>query len=458
MDPRLEAVVKAYDVRGRSPEQLDAALAYAIGEAFAHETGISGGRGRAAVGRDMRETSPEIAKAIGDGIRAQGAGVVDIGLASTDLLYFASGEWDIPGVMVTASHNPAGYNGLKMCRAGARPIGLDTGLSRIAEAASELLDGEGRGELVGGLETADALGAYATRLRELAPLPGGRRLKVVADAGNGMAGHTVPAVFDGMDVDLVPLYFELDGTFPHHEANPLDVTTLVDLQAAVIAEGADIGLAFDGDADRCFVIDERGQVVTPSAITALIAARYLVRHLGATILHNVICSRAVPEIIAESGGVAVRTPVGHSLIKAEMARTGAVFAGEHSGHFYFQEFFLADSGMLAGMHVLAALAETGGTVSQLMESYSRYASSGEINSTVEDAPAILAALESAYADKDLDHMDGLTVSTDDWWFNVRASNTEPLLRLNVEGADQAIMASIRDDVLGLIRGRKKRES
>ena len=458
MDPRLEAVVKAYDVRGRSPEQLDAALAYAIGEAFAHETGISGGRGRAAVGRDMRETSAEIAKAIGDGIRAQGAGVVDIGLASTDLLYFASGEWDIPGVMVTASHNPAGYNGLKMCRPGARPIGLDTGLSRIAEAASELLDGEGRGELVGGLETADALSAYATRLRELAPLPGGRRLKVVADAGNGMAGHTVPAVFDGMDVDLVPLYFELDGTFPHHEANPLDATTLVDLQAAVIAERADIGLAFDGDADRCFVIDELGQVVTPSAITALIAARYLARHLGATILHNVICSRAVPEIIAESGGVAVRTPVGHSLIKAEMARTGAVFGGEHSGHFYFQEFFLADSGMLAGMHVLAALAETGGTVSQLMESYSRYASSGEINSTVEDAPAILAALESAYADKDLDHMDGLTVSTDDWWFNVRASNTEPLLRLNVEGADQAIMASIRDDVLGLIRGRKKRES
>ena len=453
MDPRLEAVVKAYDVRGRSPEQLDAALAYAIGEAFAHETEISEGRGRAAIGYDMRETSPEIAQAFADGIRAQGAGVVDIGLASTDLLYFASGEWDIPGVMVTASHNPAGYNGLKMCRAGARPIGLDTGLKRIAEAASELLDGEGRGELVGGLEDADALSAYAARMHELAPLRGGRRLKVVADAGNGMAGHTVPAVFDGLDVDLVPLYFELDGTFPNHEANPLDASTLVDLQASVIAEGADIGLAFDGDADRCFVIDERGDVVTPSAITALIAARYLRLHPGATILHNVICSRAVPEIIAETGGVAVRTPVGHSLIKAEMARTGAVFGGEHSGHFYFQEFFLADSGMLAGMHVLAALAETDGTVSELMASYSRYVASGEINSTVVDAVAVLRELEAAYAEHELDHMDGLTVTADDWWFNVRASNTEPLLRLNVEGVDQAIMASIRDEVLGIIHGR-----
>ena len=453
MDPRLEAVVKAYDVRGRSPEQLDAALAYAIGEAFAHETDISEGRGRAAIGYDMRQTSPEIAQAFADGIRAQGAGVVDIGLASTDLLYFASGEWDIPGVMVTASHNPAGYNGLKMCRAGARPIGLDTGLKRIAEAASELLDGEGRGELVGGLEDADALSAYAARMHELAPLRGGRRLKVVADAGNGMAGHTVPAVFDGLGVDLVPLYFELDGTFPNHEANPLDASTLVDLQATVIAEGADIGLAFDGDADRCFVIDERGDVVTPSAITALIAARYLRLHPGATILHNVICSRAVPEIIAETGGVAVRTPVGHSLIKAEMARTGAVFGGEHSGHFYFQEFFLADSGMLAGMHVLAALAETDGTVSELMASYSRYVASGEINSTVVDAVAVLSELESTYAERELDHMDGLTVTADDWWFNVRASNTEPLLRLNVEGVDQAIMTSVRDDVLGIIRGR-----
>lgn len=454
MDPRLEAVVKAYDVRGRSPEQLDAALAYALGEAFAVETGISEGRGRAAVGHDMRTTSPEIAQAIGDGIRAQGAGVIAIGLASTDLLYFASGEWDVPGVMVTASHNPAEYNGLKMCRAGARPIGLETGLRAIAEAASQRLDGEGRGERVGTLERRDALAAYAARLHELVPLPAERRLTVVADAGNGMAGHTVPAVFAGQDVDLIPLYFELDGSFPNHEANPLDASTLVDLQAAVLAEGADLGLAFDGDADRCFVIDERGQVITPSAITALIAARYLRLSPGATILHNVICSRAVPEIIAQNGGVAVRTPVGHSLIKAEMARTGAVFGGEHSGHFYFREFFLADSGMLAGLHVMAALAETTGTISELMAAYSRYAASGEINSTVADARAVLASIEAAYADKELDHVDGLTVTADDWWFNVRASNTEPLLRLNVEGDNQAIMEAIRDDVLGLIRERK----
>lgn len=453
MDPRLEAVVKAYDVRGRSPEQLDAALAYAIGEAFAHETEVSEGRGRVAIGHDMRTTSPELAQAIGDGIRAQGGGVVDIGLASTDLLYFASGEWKIPGVMVTASHNPAGYNGLKMCRAGARPIGYDTGLATIAEDASARLDGEGRGEPVGPLESADALSAYSLRLRELAPLAGNRRLKVVVDAGNGMAGHTVPAVFSEIAVDLVPLYFELDGTFPHHDANPLDASTLVDLQAAVKAHGADIGLAFDGDADRCFVIDERGEVVAPSAITALIATRYLALYPGATILHNVICSRAVPEIIGAHGGIAVRTPVGHSLIKAEMARTGAVFGGEHSGHFYFREFFLADSGMLAGLHVMAALAETDGTVSELMAPYSRYCASGEINSTVDDAAGILALLETAYADLDLDHLDGLTVAAEDWWFNVRSSNTEPLLRLNVEGIDADIMGQVRDDVLGLIRGR-----
>ncbi|MGZ8770384.1 MAG: phosphomannomutase/phosphoglucomutase, partial [Aeromicrobium sp.] len=312
--------------------------------------------------------------------------------------------------------------------------------------------------LVGGLDEADALSAYAARMHELAPLRGGRRLRVVVDAGNGMAGYTVPAVFDGLPIDLVPLYFELDGTFPNHEANPLDPSTLVDLQATVIAEGADIGLAFDGDADRCFVIDEGGQVVTPSAITALIAVRHLRLHAGATILHNVICSRAVPEIITENGGIAVRTPVGHSLVKAEMARTGAVFGGEHSGHFYFQEFFLADSGMLAGMHVLAALAETEGTVSELMASYTRFVASGEINSTVVDAALVLRELGSTYAGLELDHMDGLTVTAEDWWFNVRASNTEPLLRLNVEGVDQAIMASVRDDVLGIIRERKQRES
>jgi len=454
MHPRLQAVVKAYDVRGRSPEQLDAGLARALGSAFADETGISDGRGKAVVGRDMRASSPEIAGAIADGIRGRGAGVVDIGLASTDLLYCASGVLGLPGVMVTASHNPSGDNGLKMCHAGARPIGLDTGLSAMAEAAGPLLD-QDPPEPVGDLEQLEFLDTYVRTLLDLAPVRG-RRLTVAVDAGNGMAGHTVPAVFDGLrasglDVDLVPLYLELDGTFPNHEANPLDHTTLVDLQAAVREHGADIGLAFDGDADRCFVIDETGEVVSPSAITGLIATRHLAIEPGATILHNVITSRAVPEIVAEHGGTSIRTPVGHSLIKAEMARTGAVFGGEHSGHFYFREFYLADSGMLAALHVLAALAETESTVSELMAEFMRYSSSGEINSRVDDASAVLGRLEETYAEHELDHLDGLTVTADDWWFNVRPSNTEPLLRLNVEGADDTTMARVRDDVLTVIR-------
>ena len=455
MHPRLQAVVKAYDVRGRSPEQLDARLARALGAAFADETDISDGRGTAVVGRDMRASSPEIAGAIADGIRARGAGVIDIGLASTDLLYCASGVLDRPGVMVTASHNPAGDNGLKMCRAGARPIGFDTGLAAMAEAASPRLD-DGVGEPTGSIEELDFLDTYVSTLLRLAPVRG-RRLTVAVDAGNGMAGHTVPAVFDalrasGLDVELVPLYLELDGTFPNHEANPLDHTTLVDLQAAVREHDADVGLAFDGDADRCFVIDEAGEVVSPSAITGLIATRHLAIEPGATILHNVITSRAVPEIVTEHGGTAIRTPVGHSLIKAEMARTGAVFGGEHSGHFYFREFYLADSGMLAALHVLAALAETDRALSDLMAEFSRYASSGEINSRVDDTAGVLARLEEAYAEHDLDRLDGLTVTAGDWWFNVRPSNTEPLLRLNVEGADDATMARVRDDVLAHIRG------
>ena len=452
IDPRLEQVVKAYDVRGLSPEQLDADLARALGAAFAVETGIDGGRGAAVVGHDMRDTSPALVEAFSEGVRTQGADVIGIGLASTDLLYFASGDLDVPGAMITASHNPAEYNGIKLCRAGAKPIGYDTGLSAIAEHATTLLQGAGLPEPSGSYEQRDALTRYAEYLHQIVPVPAGRRLKVVADAGNGMAAHTVPSVFASLDVELTPMYFELDGTFPNHDANPLDHTTLVDLQAKVRETGADIGLAFDGDADRCFVVDERGDVVSPSAITGLIAHRALLTTPGATILHNVITSKAVPEIVAENGGTAVRTPVGHSLIKAEMARTGAVFGGEHSGHFYFKDFFLADSGMIAALHVMAALAETDGTVSQLMAQYERYVASGEINSTVDDGPAILDRLRAAYAELDQDTMDGLTVTADTWWFNVRASNTEPLLRLNVEGDDEATMAAVRDDVLAVIRG------
>ncbi|HJR89853.1 MAG TPA: phosphomannomutase/phosphoglucomutase [Aeromicrobium sp.] len=450
MHPRLAAVVKAYDVRGRSPEQLDATLARALGAAFIDEVGST----KAVIGRDMRTSSPEIAGAIADGIRSRGADVVDIGLASTDMLYCASGVLDLPGVMVTASHNPPGDNGLKMCRAGARPIGIDTGLRAMAEAASELLDTE-PGAPTGSLESVDFLASYVETLLRIAPVHG-RPLKVAVDAGNGMAGHTVPPVFDalraaGNDIEVIPLYLELDGTFPNHEANPLDHTTLVDLQAAVREHGADIGLAFDGDADRCFVIDEKGDVVAPSAITALIATRALAVEPGATILYNVITSKAVPEIVDERGGTAVRTPVGHSLIKAEMGRTGAVFGGEHSGHFYFRDFYLADSGMLAALHVLGALGERDRPLSELMAEFSRYVASGEINSKVDDVQAVIERVADAYTDRPQDRLDGLTVDVEDGWFNVRPSNTEPLLRLNVEGASEDVMASIRDAVLAIIR-------
>ncbi|RQN08398.1 phosphomannomutase/phosphoglucomutase [Aeromicrobium camelliae] len=449
MDARLSDIVKAYDVRGLAPQDLTPQVARALGAAFADEVGISGGRGSAVIGHDMRSTSPLLVAALSEGIRSQRADVVDIGLASTDELYAASGRLDMPGVMVTASHNPAEYNGLKMCRAGARPIGFHTGLSAIAEAASVRLDTP-PAEPVGRVTARDFLEEYAALLHRLAPVRG-RRLTVVVDAGNGMAGHTVPAVFATLDVDLVPLYFELDGTFPNHEANPLDPRTLVDLQSAVREHGADLGLAFDGDADRCFVIDEQGEIVSPSAITALIASRYLAEQAGATVLYNAICSRVVPEVVAEHGGTAVRTPVGHSLIKAEMARTGAVFGGEHSGHFYFRDFYLADSGMLAALHVLGALAETDVPASRLIGALERYAASGEINSTVDDQAAVLDLLRREYASFELDELDGLTVTADTWWFNVRASNTEPLLRLNVEADDRPTMERVRDEVLARIR-------
>jgi phosphomannomutase len=453
MHPRLEAVVKAYDVRGRSPEQLDASLARALGAAFADETGIANG-GRAVVGRDMRTSSPEIAAAIADGIRSRGADVIDIGLASTDLLYCASGVLDLPGVMVTASHNPPGDNGLKMCRAGARPIGIDTGLRTMAEAAGPILDAPA--EPTGTIESQDFLATYVETLLRIAPVKG-RPLKVAIDAGNGMAGHTVPAVFEalraaGNEIEIIPLYLELDGTFPNHEANPLDYSTLVDLQAAVRENRADVGLAFDGDADRCFVIDEKAEVVAPSAITGLIATRALVAEPGATILYNVITSKAVPEIVVERGGTAVRTPVGHSLIKAEMGRTGAVFGGEHSGHFYFRDFYLADSGMLAALHVLGALGEQEGPLSALMAEFTRYEASGEINTRVDDVHAVIERVAEVFADFPQDRLDGLTVDLDGGWFNVRPSNTEPLLRLNVEGSDEATMSAIRDEVLAIIRG------
>ena len=443
----LSSIVKAYDIRGVVPDQLDAQVARAVGAAFARVTGAE----RIVTARDMRESSIPLADAFAEGATAQGADVLDAGLGSTDLLYFAAGSLDLPGAMFTASHNPARYNGIKLCRAGAAPVGQDTGLREIkALAEQDLAPAARRGRV----EQRDLLPAYAAYLRGLVDLSGSRPLTVVVDAGNGMAGHTVPAVL-GAPLTVVPMYFELDGSFPNHEANPLDPANLRDLQARVLELGADVGLAFDGDADRCFVVDERGRPVSPSAITALVAARALAGHPGETVIHNLITSRAVPEIVREHGGVPVRARVGHSFIKQVMAETGAVFGGEHSAHYYFRDFWRADTGMLAALHVLAALGGSDLPLSRLTADYERYAASGEVNSAVADVPGRTAAVEEEFGKRDgatLDHLDGLTVSLPDGsWFNLRPSNTEPLLRLNVEAPDETSMTALRDAVLALVR-------
>jgi phosphomannomutase len=448
---RLDAIVKAYDIRGLVPDQLDTSIARAFGAAFVRYLGAD----RVITAHDMRESSPALAAAFAEGVVGQGADVVDAGLGSTDLLYFGSGSLGVPGAMFTASHNPAKYGGIKLCRAGAAPIGQDSGLSEIRDLAEA---GVPAAQVApGSVEQRDLLGGYASYLIDLVPdLDRIRRLSVVVDAGNGMAGLTVPEVFASLPVDLAPLYFELDGTFPNHEANPIDPANLRDLQAEVVARSADLGLAFDGDADRCFVVDERGEIVSPSVLTALIAVRELAREPGASVIHNLITSRAVPEIVREHGGVPVRTRVGHSFIKQTMAETGAVFGGEHSGHFYFRDFWRADSGMLAALHVLAALGRSEGTLSELLARFGRYVASGEVNSEVADPPAALRAVHDAFAakpDASIDELDGLTVELSGGaWFNVRPSNTEPLLRLNVEAPDQRSMTALRDEVLAIVRG------
>ena len=413
------------------------------------------------VGHDMRPSSPSLAAAFADGVTSVGVDVIEAGLTSTDQLYYASGVLGLPGAMFTASHNPAHYNGIKLCWAGAAPVGRDTGLTEIKELAGSATATPPADSPKGRVTARDTLADYAAHLHSLVDLSGIRPLTVVVDAGNGMAGHTVPAVLARHPITVVPLYFELDGTFPNHEANPIDPANLVDLQAAVREHGADLGLAFDGDADRCFVVDERGALVSPSTLTALIAVRELSRAPGAPVVHNLITSAAVPEIIAEHGGTPVRTRVGHSLIKQTMAETGAVFGGEHSGHFYFRDFWRADSGLLAAMHTLAALGNDteARPLSQLLAPYERYVASGEVNSTVADVDAATAAVESAFAtgpEVTTDHLDGLTVRHSGepmWWFNLRPSNTEPLLRLNVEAADRVTMERIRDDVLRVARAR-----
>ncbi|MGN6751676.1 MAG: phosphomannomutase/phosphoglucomutase [Intrasporangium sp.] len=470
----LSDFVKAYDVRGLVPDQLSPEVARALGAAFAEVVVIPDGHSGIVIGHDMRPSSPELSTAFADGVTSRGIDVALLGLTSTDELYYASGALDRPGAMFTASHNPARYNGIKLCRSAARPIGQDSGLAEVRDLAQWLLDSPtglyAATAGAGTVEVRDVLADYATFLRSLVDLSGIRPLTVVVDAANGMGGHTVPAVLEtgaglpALPVTVIPLYFELDGTFPNHEANPLEPANLVDLQAAVTKHGADLGLAFDGDADRCFVVDADGEAVSASAITALVAAREIERARAAgdsqiRVVHNVISSRAVGEVVTEHGAEPVRARVGHSFIKGEMARTGAVFGGEHSAHYYFRDFWFADTGMLAAMHVLAALGEQQAPLSSLAAGYERYASSGEVNSTVDDVTAVADSLRAwaTVRGADIDEMDGLTVSSPDptgpmWWFNVRPSNTEPLLRLNVEAADRETMERVRDEVLGLIRG------
>ncbi|MBR7743928.1 phosphomannomutase/phosphoglucomutase [Phycicoccus sp. BSK3Z-2] len=474
MSRSLSDIVKAYDVRGLVPDQLDGEVARALGAAFAEVVLLPEGASGCVIGHDMRESGTELTRAFTAGVRSRGLDVTHIGLCSTDGLYYASGSFDQPGAMFTASHNPAAYNGIKLCRAGARPVGQDSGLADIRERAERILAGEvsDPDATKGAVTETDLLPSYAAFLRGLVDLSDVRPLRVVVDAGNGMGGLTVPAVLEDaaglapLPLTVEPLYFELDGTFPNHEANPLEPENLRDLQAAVRAHGADIGLAFDGDADRCFVVDERGEPVSPSAITALIARREVSRAVAdgadaadVSIVHNVISSRQVAEVVEATGATPVRTRVGHSFIKSEMARHGAVFGGEHSAHYYFRDFWFADTGMLAAMHVLAALGEQDAPLSEVMADLARYAASGEVNSTVPDAAAATDRVLAWAQERDvtLDRLDGLTVAHEGgegdpmWWFNLRASNTEPLLRLNVEAEDEATMARVRDEVLAVVR-------
>ncbi|MGB7870981.1 MAG: phosphomannomutase/phosphoglucomutase [Mycobacterium sp.] len=448
----VQRVIKAYDVRGLVGEEINESFVTDVGAAFARLMRGEDAR-QVAIGYDMRDSSPSLAAAFGAGVTAQGLDVVRIGLASTDQLYFAAGLLDCPGAMFTASHNPAAYNGIKMCRAGAKPVGAETGLTAIRDdliAGAPAFDGP-----PGSVADKDVLADYGAFLRSLVTTSGLRQLRVAVDAGNGMAGHTAPAVLGPIgSITLLPLYFELDGSFPNHEANPLDPANLADLQKYVQDTGADIGLAFDGDADRCFVVDERGRPVSPSTVTALVAARELGREIGATVIHNLITSRAVPELVVERGGTPVRSRVGHSYIKGLMADTGAIFGGEHSAHYYFRDFWGADSGMLAALHVLAALGEQQRPLSELTADYQRYESSGEINFTVDDASSCVEAVLRSFGGRiqSLDHLDGVTVDLGEGsWFNLRTSNTEPLLRLNVEGRCVEDVEAVVEQVAGEIR-------
>ena len=444
-------IFKAYDIRGLVDIEIDADFTFATGVAFARFLQLEREPGTIVIGQDMRPSSQPLADAFSAGVTSQGMDVFRIGLASTDMLYFASGKLGLPGAMFTASHNPAEYNGIKLCFSGARPIGKESGLVTIEKFVREGSPLALRN--VGIEKERNMLDEYVDHLLTLVELKNIRPLKIIIDAANGMAGHTAPAIFARLNCEVIPMYFELDGTFPNHEANPLDESTLTALKQAMKDHKADLGLAFDGDADRCFLVDERGIAVNPSALTSLIAQRELIKHPGSSIIYNLISSRAVKEVIDENGGVGLRSRVGHSYIKKMMADSGAIFGGEHSGHFYFKEFWCADSGALAALHAIAALGESNVTMSELLASYNRYFASGEVNSKVEDTNAATELIEKTYSSDQvtIDHLDGLTVNGETWWFNLRPSNTEPLLRLNVEASTQAQMETVRDAVLALIR-------
>ncbi len=445
-------IFKAYDIRGLVGTELTPDFTFATGAAFARFIIQEREPGTVVIGEDMRPSSPQLADAFAAGVTSHGLDVIRMGLASTDMLYFAAGKLNMPGAMFTASHNPAEYNGIKLCLSGARPIGSESGLIAIenfVRSGSPLSFGN-----VGKESQRNLLADYVKHLHTLVDVSGIRKLRIVIDAGNGMAGYTAPAIFEGLNVEIIPMYFELDGSFPNHEANPIDAKNLKDLQKAVKKHKADIGLAFDGDADRCFLVDENGDIVNPSDLTALIAQRELKQHPGASIIHNLISSRSVAEVIEENGGIAIRSRVGHSYIKAMMAQSGAIFGGEHSGHFYFKDFWKADSGALAALHAIAALGTSKSSLSKLLKPYQRYFSSGEINSKVKDAQKLMDSIQQKYSQLEsvtIDKLDGLTVNGDTWWFNLRASNTEPLLRLNVEAKTLARMEKIKEEVLATVR-------
>jgi phosphomannomutase len=441
----LQSIFKAYDIRGIYPTELDAEAAGAIGHAFAEFAAAP----RIAIGRDMRTSSPELASAFIDGVSGAGGSVVDVGLVSTDALYFASGALDVPAAMFTASHNPPSYNGMKLCLEKAAPISADTGLEEIRRRAETVEASSFRGPAK--REQRAILSEYADHVRSFVDRDLLRPLKVAIDAGNGMAGITSPEVFGPLPFEVFPLYFELDGTFPNHLANPIEPQNLVDLQRTVLEAGCDIGLAFDGDADRIFIVDEKAEPVSGSLTTALVAERLLKKNPGEAVIYNLICSWTVPEVIEENGGRAIRSRVGHSYIKKVMAETGAIFGGEHSGHYYFRNNFRADSGMIAALLVLEALSESSAPLSAALQPFQRYAASGEINTEVRDQQAVMDRLEDVYSTGKIDHTDGLTVEFDDWWFNCRPSNTEPLLRLNLEARTKEMMVRKRDEVLSIIR-------